>query len=175
MARDNRRRLWLTCESRLIDHVSRYRFFFRELSQYKKAKRGKKKVSQRQQLKKSRRGESQAEEAPHLQVESVTVNEGSSDQKKGPQANDFLCLGVNHVTRALEKDELCLAIVCKDAEPPRLVQHFPYLAFVKQVPLCAMAQRGSSFELGKIFGLKSMLALGFKVLPPPPPPSLFPL
>ena len=82
---------------------------------------------------------------------------------KGPKSGDYLCLGINHVTRALERDELCLIVVCKDADPPRLVQHLPYMAFLKHVPLCALSQRGSTSEMGQIFGLKTMLALGFKV------------
>ncbi|KAL6071133.1 Ribonuclease P protein subunit p38 [Balamuthia mandrillaris] len=79
-----------------------------------------------------------------------------------------VCLGINAVTKALEKGRpLRLLVVCRDVKPPRLVQHLPSMAFVNDVPLCILGGGGGedasspSIHLGRCFGLRTVAALAF--------------
>eukprot|EP01116_Phalansterium_solitarium_P006938 TRINITY_DN19374_c0_g1_i1.p1 TRINITY_DN19374_c0_g1~~TRINITY_DN19374_c0_g1_i1.p1 ORF type:complete len:180 (+),score=6.17 TRINITY_DN19374_c0_g1_i1:6-545(+) len=72
-----------------------------------------------------------------------------------------LCLGFNELNKCLETDQLRLLVVCKDVTPPALIQHFPVAAFLKRVPLCPLAN--ATVQLGKLFGVKSVVAFGVKV------------
>jgi len=74
---------------------------------------------------------------------------------------DHIVLGINGVTKSLEKNKLALVVVCKQIEPPRVLAHLPVLCALKgNIPLCPLGD--SSHTLGQYFGLKSVLALGFK-------------
>lgn len=71
-----------------------------------------------------------------------------------------LAIGINEVTRALEKDELCLVLVCKSAKPPMMTQHLIQLSASRTVPACQVARLSET--VAPLLGLKSTLALGFK-------------
>ncbi len=66
------------------------------------------------------------------------------------------------VTKALEKGQLSVVVICKDVEPNRLVQHIPYLTYLHSTPLCVLGG-DTSATLGAIFGIRSLIVLGFKV------------
>lgn len=73
-----------------------------------------------------------------------------------------LVLGINEVTKLMEQGKLRLAVVARDVEPDILINHLPTLSFTKKIPLCSLSD--SSVILGNLFGLKSIIAFGFKVL-----------
>jgi ribosomal protein L7Ae-like RNA K-turn-binding protein len=53
----------------------------------------------------------------------------------------------------------------QDVEPARLVQHIPVQAFLTGVPLVPLSG-GLSLRLGAIFGIRTVMAIGFKVSSP---------
>ena len=66
------------------------------------------------------------------------------------------------VTKAMEKGELELLICCRHVRPFVLVQHLPVLASIHSVPICSLGGPNTSFQLGRIFGLRTMMAIGFR-------------
>jgi ribosomal protein L7Ae-like RNA K-turn-binding protein len=72
-----------------------------------------------------------------------------------------LVFGLNAVTKGLEKNELSLVIVCTNVSPPSIIYHLPYLCHSTQTPLCTLQDK--SEVLGQLFGLKKLLAVGFRV------------
>jgi ribosomal protein L7Ae-like RNA K-turn-binding protein len=75
--------------------------------------------------------------------------------------SEELALGLNEVTRALEKGTTRLVVVCRDVHTPVLIQHLPVLAQHQQVPLCLLPT--SPFTLAQFFGLRTLIAFAFKV------------
>ncbi|XP_059828225.1 ribonuclease P protein subunit p38 [Hypanus sabinus] len=71
-----------------------------------------------------------------------------------------LAIGINEVTRGLEKDKLCLVLVCKSVKPPIMTQHLIQLSVSRTVPACQVPQLSET--MAPLLGLKSILALGFK-------------
>lgn len=63
----------------------------------------------------------------------------------------------------MEKDELSLVICCRDIQPYVLIQHIPILCAVKNTPICTLSGKNTSFKLGRIFGLRTTILIGFKV------------
>lgn len=95
---------------------------------------------------------------------------GQQEQKSAPMeapAAPSLLLGINRVTRALERQgtdgslDLQLVIVCKDVRPAVLVEHVPLQCALRQVPVCALStdDHDSSFRLGKLLGLPTAMAV----------------
>mmetsp|Transcript_34828 Transcript_34828/g.54440 ORF Transcript_34828/g.54440 Transcript_34828/m.54440 type:complete len:310 (+) Transcript_34828:146-1075(+) len=72
----------------------------------------------------------------------------------------WVCVGLNEVTRALEKGELSAVIVCKDPQPKFLVQHLPPAAALGKALLCAIGE--TSEGLGRLLGAPSAVAIGFR-------------
>ncbi|OBS77763.1 hypothetical protein A6R68_19848, partial [Neotoma lepida] len=71
-----------------------------------------------------------------------------------------LVIGVNEVTRALEKNELLLVLVCKSVKPAVITSHMIQLSISRTVPACQVPQL--SQRIAPIIGLKCVLALGFR-------------
>ncbi|XP_051006040.1 LOW QUALITY PROTEIN: ribonuclease P protein subunit p38-like [Acomys russatus] len=71
-----------------------------------------------------------------------------------------LAIGVNEVTRALERNELLLVLVCKSAKPAVITSHMIQLSLSRTVPVCQVPQL--SQRLAPAIGLKCVLALGFR-------------
>ncbi|XP_072268905.1 ribonuclease P protein subunit p38 [Pyxicephalus adspersus] len=71
-----------------------------------------------------------------------------------------LAIGINEVTRALEKNEVNLVIVCKSAKPQMITQHITELSASRGVTACQLPRL--SENVAPVLGLKSVLALGFK-------------
>lgn len=67
------------------------------------------------------------------------------------------------VTKALEKNRLSVVVICKDVEPIKLVQHIPLLAYLHSTPLCVLGGDASA-TLGAIFGIRSLIVFGIKVM-----------
>ncbi|XP_074122767.1 ribonuclease P protein subunit p38 [Sminthopsis crassicaudata] len=71
-----------------------------------------------------------------------------------------LAIGINEVTRALEKNELLLVLVCKSVKPAMMTSHLIQLSVSRAVPACQVPRLSDS--IAPVIGLKCVLALGFK-------------
>ncbi|XP_032018627.1 ribonuclease P protein subunit p38 [Hylobates moloch] len=71
-----------------------------------------------------------------------------------------LAIGVNEVTRALERSELLLVLVCKSVKPAMITSHLIQLSLSRTVPACQVPRL--SERIAPVIGLKCVLALGFK-------------
>jgi ribosomal protein L7Ae-like RNA K-turn-binding protein len=81
-------------------------------------------------------------------------NENSSKKEQ-------LVIGLNAFTRCLERGKLLAGVVCLSAKPAVIHQHILMLTATKKCPV--MAIHNMSNKLSPILGIKSTLALGFKV------------
>ncbi|XP_044084770.1 ribonuclease P protein subunit p38 [Neovison vison] len=71
-----------------------------------------------------------------------------------------LAIGVNEVTRALERNGLLLVLVCKSAKPALITSHLIQLSLSRSVPACQVPRLSEA--LAPVIGLKCVLALGFR-------------
>ncbi|XP_062955878.1 ribonuclease P protein subunit p38 [Cynocephalus volans] len=71
-----------------------------------------------------------------------------------------LAIGVNEVTRALERNDLLLVLVCKSVKPAIITSHLIQLSLSRTVPACQVPRL--SERIAPVIGLKCVLALGFK-------------
>ncbi|XP_036395219.1 ribonuclease P protein subunit p38 [Megalops cyprinoides] len=92
--------------------------------------------------------------------------EGGTPPKRTEQgwtdmaARKQLAIGINEVTRALERNELCLVLVCKSVKPRHMTSHLIALSETRAVPACQVPRLSES--MSRLLGLKCVLALGFK-------------
>lgn len=73
--------------------------------------------------------------------------------------NGFL-IGINEVTRALERRQVNLAVVCRDATPNLLISHLPALCFTAGAKLVVLPGEGS--ELTHVLGTRRTLAFAIR-------------
>lgn len=71
-----------------------------------------------------------------------------------------LAIGINEVTKALERNQLKLLLVCKSVRPKHMTDHLITLSVSRGVPACQVPRLSQS--LSAPLGLKSVLALGFR-------------
>ncbi|XP_056237173.1 ribonuclease P protein subunit p38 [Seriola aureovittata] len=71
-----------------------------------------------------------------------------------------LAIGINEVTKALERNELKLVLVCKSVKPGHMTNHLIALSATRGVPACQVPRLSES--VSEPLGLKSVLALGFR-------------
>lgn len=71
-----------------------------------------------------------------------------------------LAIGINEVTKALERNQLKLLLVCKSVRPKHMTNHLIALSVSRGVPACQVPRLSQS--LSAPLGLKSVLALGFR-------------
>lgn len=71
-----------------------------------------------------------------------------------------LAIGVNEVTRALERNELLLVLVCKSVRPAIITSHLIPLSLSRMVPACQVPRL--SERIAPVIGLQCVLALGFR-------------
>ncbi len=74
--------------------------------------------------------------------------------------NQFV-VGINNVTRCLERDKLRAALVCLSARPPLVTQHLVMLSATRDCPVLALPNLSNT--LSPLLGINSVLAIGFKV------------
>lgn len=77
-----------------------------------------------------------------------------SPNRKKPEG---LVIGLNQVTKCLERDELRMVVVARDVMPV-LVSHIPILCFLKETKLVVVSNGG--VEMGLLFGSNRALAFG---------------
>ncbi|XP_066501800.1 ribonuclease P protein subunit p38 [Hoplias malabaricus] len=71
-----------------------------------------------------------------------------------------LAIGINEVTKGLERNELSLVLVCSTVKPANMVSHLIPLSLTREVPACQVPEL--SVTLSGILGVNSVLALGFR-------------
>ncbi|CDQ85058.1 unnamed protein product [Oncorhynchus mykiss] len=71
-----------------------------------------------------------------------------------------LAIGINEVTKALEKNQLRLVLVCKSVKPPHMTSHLIALCRTRGVAACQVPRLSES--VAGLLGLKCVLALGFR-------------
>lgn len=90
-------------------------------------------------------------------------NETAKTKKHGwtnQNIRNQLAIGINEVTKALEKNELLLVLVCKSAKPIMMTSHIILLSASRAVPAGQVPRLSET--IGPVLGLTSILALGFK-------------
>ncbi|KAM4600680.1 ribonuclease P protein subunit p38 [Polymixia lowei] len=75
-------------------------------------------------------------------------------------ARKQLAIGINEVTKALERNEVRLVLICRSVKPHHMVKHLIVLSRTRHVPVCMVKQLSNC--VSKPLGLKSVLALGFR-------------
>ena len=75
-----------------------------------------------------------------------------------------IVVGVNQVTKSLEKGILRAVVVCLSAKPALLHEHIQVLSATRGVH--SIAVHGMSDAIAPVLGLKSAMAIGLKVRPP---------
>lgn len=89
----------------------------------------------------------------------------SSTPTTGQKHHHFeeIVLGLNAVTRALEKDEVRLVVCTRDLTPARALQHLPVLCSFRSVPLCPLSMTSQSFaELMGASEIRTVICMAFK-------------
>ena len=77
------------------------------------------------------------------------------------QMNQFV-VGINAVTRTLERNELRAGLICLTAQPSMVTQHILMLSATRNCPIMALPNLTST--LGPLLGIRSALAVGIKVI-----------
>ena len=94
----------------------------------------------------------------------VDTTEASStvpSQECSAAKRSQIVVGVNEVTKALERGFLRAVVVCLSAKPVLLHQHLQVLSATRNVPCVAM--HGTSEVVAQALGLKRAMAIGLKV------------
>ncbi len=65
-------------------------------------------------------------------------------------------MGVNQVTKELERETLALVVLARDVMPSILVAHIPVLCFTQCAKLVVVP--GDGADIGEAFGIRRMLA-----------------
>lgn len=111
----------------------------------------------RKKLKKQEEDKEPSPEKMDVQpVSAQTSKQGWTDVAVRKQ----LAIGINEVTKGLERNELCLVLVCNSVKPKHMTQHLIPLSKTRFVPACQVPRL--SENLAGVMGLKCVLALGFK-------------
>ncbi|XP_028672957.2 ribonuclease P protein subunit p38 [Erpetoichthys calabaricus] len=95
-------------------------------------------------------------------MQEVPMESSEEEQHQGwsnLEVRKQLAIGINEVTRALEKDELGLVLVCKSVKPVHMTNHLIQLSCSRAVPACQVPRL--SENVSALLCLKSVLALGF--------------
>ncbi|XP_030640784.1 ribonuclease P protein subunit p38 [Chanos chanos] len=98
-----------------------------------------------------------SEEKSNIQTSPETKStQGWTD----PALRKQLAIGINEVTKGLERNELGLVLVCSSVKPSHMTRHFIPLSKTRSVPACQVPRL--SDNIAGLLGLKCVLALGFK-------------
>ncbi|KAM8810854.1 ribonuclease P protein subunit p38 [Eudromia elegans] len=106
---------------------------------------------------KERKGGTGSSKPPtEKETEGARPKPGWSD----PGIRRQLTIGINEATKALEKKELALLLVCKSAKPDMITSHLIALSASRATPAGQVPRLSDT--VAPLLGLGSVLALGFK-------------
>ncbi|XP_052434804.1 ribonuclease P protein subunit p38 [Carassius gibelio] len=77
-----------------------------------------------------------------------------------PAVRKQLAIGINEVTKGLERNELSLVLVCNSVKPAHMTCHLIPLSKTRSVPACQVPNLSDT--VSRLLGLKCVLALGFR-------------
>lgn len=117
------------------------------------------KVFRQWRRKKGRKPGATSELVPQVSQDEQ-VQESTKNGWTDVAARRQLAIGINEVTKALERNELKLALVCKSVKPKHMIDHLLVLSASRGVPACQVPRLSQS--VSEPLGLKSVLALGFR-------------
>ncbi|TRZ03079.1 hypothetical protein DNTS_029879 [Danionella cerebrum] len=98
--------------------------------------------------------------APNVSVPEDTPTKPPEPSWSHPTLRNQLAIGINEVTKGLERNELNLVLVCSSVRPDHMTSHLIPLSKTRSVPACQVP--GLSKCLSESMGLKCVLALGFR-------------
>ena len=139
----------------------------------KKLRRGKKRKTEGEedvgrQPKRQRVDEGEEGTALTEQELQALPEQGTSSAKPPPPPPEELVgkrsqivVGVNEVTRGLERNHLRAAVVCLSVRSPLLHDHLQVLSATRNVPCIAL--NGVSATVAPVLGLKRAMTIGLKV------------
>lgn len=81
--------------------------------------------------------------------------------EEGAVKRSQLVIGVNEVTRSLERGVLRAVVVCLSVRIPLLHEHIQFLSATRGVPCIGV--HGVSEAVARVLGIKSARAIGLKV------------
>ncbi|XP_023240551.1 ribonuclease P protein subunit p38-like isoform X2 [Centruroides sculpturatus] len=84
----------------------------------------------------------------------------NEDGKLNKKYRNDLVLGINAVTRALEKDLMAAVAIARGANPPHLTKHILPLCATRNVPVVTLKELNNA--LAKLMNISSLMALGIK-------------
>ncbi|EDO39991.1 predicted protein [Nematostella vectensis] len=82
------------------------------------------------------------------------------DMEKQKEVRKYFVFGINGVTRALEKDQLSLTLVCRSIQPETMTHHLLLLGATRQTPILCLHQLSPT--LAPLLRLKRVSAIGFR-------------
>lgn len=98
--------------------------------------------------------------APETAESGQTLSKPTEPCWTNPAVRKQLAIGINEVTKGLERNELSLVLVCNSVRPEDMTWHLIPLSTTRSVPACQVPDLSAS--LSGLLGLKCVLALGFK-------------
>lgn len=98
--------------------------------------------------------------APEPTESAQTPSKPTEPSWTNPAVRKQLAIGINEVTKGLERNELSLVLVCDSVRPAHMTWHLIPLSCTRSVPACQVPDL--SYSLSGLLGLKCVLALGFK-------------
>ncbi|KAM9782818.1 ribonuclease P protein subunit p38 [Neosynchiropus ocellatus] len=111
------------------------------------------------------------DQTPSTPVEVHEMCQDLPEEQKSSQngwtdvaARRQLAIGINEVTKALERNKLQLVLVCKSVRPKHMISHLIPLSATRGVPACQVPRLSQS--ISEPLGLKSVLALGIRQCAP---------
>ncbi|CAB1334632.1 unnamed protein product [Coregonus sp. 'balchen'] len=108
-------------------------------------------------------GHDSVAELPQIPLDTVTPECPVKPTEQGwtdVAARRQLAIGINEVTKALERNQLRLVLVCKSVKPPHMTSHLIALCRTRGVAACQVPCLSES--VAGLLGLKCILALGFR-------------
>ncbi|XP_038849264.1 ribonuclease P protein subunit p38-like [Salvelinus namaycush] len=108
-------------------------------------------------------GHDSVAEPPQILLDTVTPERPVKPREQGwtdVAARRQLAIGINEVTKALERNQLRLVLVCKSVKPPHMTSHLIALCRTRGVAACQVPRLSEC--VAGLLGLKCVLALGFR-------------
>ncbi|KAM3873326.1 ribonuclease P protein subunit p38 [Diretmus argenteus] len=122
--------------------------------------------------KKNKKPSATSESSPPVsqdtEVQDPSKNVSQDTEVQDPSKNGWtdvaarrqLAIGINEVTKALERNELRLVLVCKSVKPQHMTTHLIALSKTRHVPACQVPRLSEC--VSEPLGLRSVLAMGFR-------------
>ncbi|XP_071949394.1 ribonuclease P protein subunit p38-like [Antedon mediterranea] len=92
--------------------------------------------------------------------ETTITTGGDNVNKKDRGLRSQVFIGINEVTRALERGLLCCVVLCRSTKPNHMTNHLYALSATRETPALCLFKL--SEVLAPLLNLKTVMAIGFK-------------